>query len=143
SNEDMQRLNEAYKLLTNPEALKKWEADHPEENDFSGFEYLSSHGERPSERYRRTFEVMSSFFETNPLEKIKSNDRVNAYKDLNKPLMNCMLAYPQYQNLYRIKEDGVVYENLYEYVAHKTKWSNITETIHPIPLQELITLTKG
>jgi curved DNA-binding protein CbpA len=55
--EDMQRLNEAYKLLTNPESLKKWESEHPEDNEMAGFNFLTSDAERPSERYRRIFRL--------------------------------------------------------------------------------------
>jgi hypothetical protein len=141
--EDMQRLNEAYKLLTNPEALKKWEAEHPEENDFSGFDFLPSHGERPSERYRRTLHAMSSFFETNPAEKINSTNKIKAFEDLNKPLMNGLLTCPQYQNLYRVKEDSIVYENVYEYINHKTKWSDAVKPFTSSFLLEPLTLTKG
>jgi curved DNA-binding protein CbpA len=141
--EDMQRLIEAYHLLTNSEALKKWEAEHPEANDSSGYDFLDLHGERPSEQYRRTLKVMFEVFEQTPLKKMNSIDRIKDFQELNKPLMSGLLSHPQYQNLYRIKEDNLVYENLYDYIAHQTKWSNSSQPLASSYLVGMITLEKG
>ncbi|MBA3537128.1 MAG: DnaJ domain-containing protein, partial [Tatlockia sp.] len=143
STEDMQRLNEAYRLLTNPEELKKYLNEHPENSTSTTTDFLNFDGERPSESYRRWFQAMLDLYTHIPTESIGPVKRENAFSELNRDNMKGLLPNEYYRDLYRVKEDGIVCEDVFQYITHLSKWSVSSEKLPADFFKKSLTFEKG
>ncbi len=140
--ENMQKLNEAYRLLNNPEELKKYFAEHADEDSSVSSIFLNSSGERPSEAYRRSMKSLTKFYLSQPTKVLKKLNPEDAFINLNNPSKRLM-AEEYYINLYRVKDSGVPYSDLFEYLNYMSNWSIDSVSLPAKFFQEPLTLKKG
>ena len=143
SHENMQKLNEAYRLLNNPEELEKYLTEHSDNSAPSTDNFLNFNGERPSESYRRFLQSLVKMHTKLPAESFALLTHKEAFTELNTPFMHGLLPEEYYRNLYRIKEDGLECEDIFQYVAHKTKWSTAEVNLSVSFFKEPLTIKKG
>ncbi|MBV8801886.1 MAG: DnaJ domain-containing protein, partial [Gammaproteobacteria bacterium] len=131
SEKAMKDINKAYDILTNPIARGEWEesqksGEEKNDTDESILE-LNSTAERPSANYRRHFAEIEKHFKQSPLSPISEEKRKEVlsrtHVSENKPF------YTHYQNLYRAKEDGLEFPDVFQLVSHLNKWASKTRIL--------------
>ncbi len=140
--EDMKRINKAYKILTDEAEREKHQAQHTDDDELSPADFLNFSGERSSETYRRWLQEMCNLFAEQPLNKIVLEKRQEAFAELNMPFLKGVLSREYYKNLYCVAEDGIVCEDIFQYVAQK-KWSTPPIDLPTSFFNEPLTFEKG
>ncbi|EKD72361.1 MAG: hypothetical protein ACD_45C00694G0001 [uncultured bacterium] len=124
ANEIAKMINWAYNILKDENERKKWEASQSdtENNTTLNFQVPTS-SERPSASYKRSFEKLETLFQSWPLKQLSKEKKKSAFDKLNDLSKNKLFGDERYQHLFYVKDKGIDYPDVYQYIQHLAKES--------------------
>lgn len=136
------QLQRAHLILTDDEERAKWDRECEEDGAVGAMAadkiLISSPAKRRSEISRRVLQILSQRFTEHPASLMTESKRHEAFKGIDDLVGSGLLDKAYFSRLYRPREAATDYHDLYQLVAHNTRWAR-EPTVDPAFFQRVLT----